>query len=343
MRVCFGEIVLSSYGVRWICPEPWAIETFIGSAYAKCDNVPNLIHSTGHAFPSMCEGQAKVYLERTIPTLFGRELPHSKLWTMAEGERFYDVHQVQDTHSTRREKFYFDVSAFFGKSDVPNTAFWLDLPEPNRSVPVTSLFSREELCSIAEPDLTGTRHWIDEYQIRFKQSSSEQNGHRIAALSARTRSIEVAPVRTYVNQDIPFLHGFRFYRLFIVQQIIHWHQGHDVRLTELGPRRDGRLPRPGVDCIAFKPLAPYDFCRDFLNFMFWTHQPDAFQERAEVEAFAETARFAVRSGLFTARELRAALMEAGLSPRLRNNLKAALGGEASVAPRHAAVERRLAH
>ncbi len=302
----------------------------------------NLIHSPEHAFPSMCAGQARVYLERSVPSLFGRELPYAKLWTMAEGERFYDVYQVQDTHSVRREKFYFDVSAFFGRPEPVGSADWPDLPEPNRSVPLTCLLSRDELLSIGDPG-RGAGPGLDDYLVRFKQASSEQLGCRIASLSARARTIEVAPVRMYVNEEIPFLHGYRFYKLFIVHQLIHWHQGHDVRLTELGPRRDGRMPRPGQDCVAFKPLPPYDFCRDFLNFLFWTHQPDAFESAAEVEAFAQTARFAIRAALFTCRELRATLGEAGLTVRVRNRLRAALGAETPLPRSGAHAERRLAH
>jgi hypothetical protein len=305
--------------------------------------LPNLIHSTDHSFPAMCEGQAKVYLERTVPALFGRELPHSKLWTMAEGERFFDVHQALDSQSMRRERFYFDVSAFFGKPELPANMLWRDLPEPNRAYPLSSLFSREELQSIGPQDRSGTRRGIEDHVVRFKQFSSEQIGHRIASLSSRTRTIEVAPVRMYMNQEIPFLHGYRFYKLFMLHQICHWQQGHDVRVTELGPRRDGRLPRPGVDCIAFKPLPPYDFARDFLNFMFWTHQPDAFDDIAELEAFAETARFAIQSELFSARELRAALGEAGLAPRLRSLLRATLGVETMRPQDSRPLEHHVAH
>jgi hypothetical protein len=291
----------------------------------------------------MCEGQAKLYLERTIPSLFGRELAHSKLWTMVDGERYFDVHQVQDTDTIRRERFYFDVSAYFDKPSLSANTLWRDLPEPHRTYPLTQFFSREELYFIAPPDNRMSRPWIDEYTVKFKQFSSEQIGQRIATLSTRSRSIEVAPVRMYMNQEIPFLHGYRFYKLFMVHQIAHWQQGHDPRLTELGPRRDGRRPRPGLDCVAFKPLKPYDFARDFLNFMFWNHQPDAFDDRTELDAFAETARFGIQAELFTLRELRQALGEAGLSRILRDRLRAALGFEMSRPRVSAPVERHVAH
>lgn len=286
----------------------------------KRETMPNLIHSARHAFPSMCEGQAKVYLERTIPSLFRRQLAHSKLWTMIEGERYFDVYQVSDQDAGRKEQFYFDVSAFFCKPDLVEGTQWRDLPQPNQCYELTSIIGEDELSSIAPIGRTEARHWISDYTVTFKQFSSEQIGHRVVSLSSRARSFEVSPVRMYVNRDIPFLHGYRFYKLFMVHQIIHWFQGHDTRMTELGPRRDGRLPVPGVDCIQFEPLPPYDFARDFINFMFWNHQPDAFDHRAEIEAFAQTVRYGIRSELFTPEELRAALRAARPSAKVQDIL-----------------------
>jgi|GEM_PF-2641980 len=288
----------------------------------------NLIHSTEHALPSMCAGQAQIYLERTIPHLFGRPLKAAKLWTIIEDDRYFDVYQVLDPESGRKERFYFDVTPYFGRGDCPLEHSWRDLPEPNRRYSIWRFFTESELRSISIEDRSNARSSLDDFTVSFKQYSSEQVGNRIATCSSRERTFNVTPVRSYANGEIPFLHGYLFYKLFVFHQILHLYQGHDVRFTELGPQREGKPALQKDDGICFVPLAPFDFARDFLNFMFSTHRHDAFEVDAELSCFAETARFGVDQGAFSSRELRHAIVDARLDSDLEHRLRAAIGLDA---------------
>jgi len=181
----------------------------------------NLIHSTEHALPSMCAGQAQIYLERTIPHLFGRPLKAAKLWTIIEDDRYFDVYQVLDPESGRKERFYFDVTPYFGRGDCPLEHSWRDLPEPNRRYSIWRFFTESELRSISIEDRSNARSSLDDFTVSFKQYSSEQVGNRIATCSSRERTFNVTPVRSYANGEIPFLHGYLFYKLFVFHQILH--------------------------------------------------------------------------------------------------------------------------
>ena len=290
--------------------------------------MPNLIHSTEHALPSMCVGQAQVYLERSIPHLFGRAIKAAKLWTILKDDRYFDVYQAFDPESGRKEHFYFDVTPFFGRGDFPDGQSWRDLPEPNRTYSLWRFFTDSEIRAISIDDRTGARSSLQNFSLSFKQYSSEQVGNRIATCCVGERTINVTPVRSYGNSEIPFLHGYLFYKLFVFHQILHLFQGHDVRATEIGPQRHGPLPLSNHQSVRFMPLAPFDFARDFLNFMFSTHQHDAFEVDAELDSFAETARFGVEQGVFSPRELRHALVDAGLDSDLEHRLRAAIGLDA---------------
>jgi hypothetical protein len=156
------------------------------------------------------------------------------------------------------------------------------------------------------------------------------------------RQLQVHALRSYATRSIPFLHGFPFYRLFMFHQLVHISQGHAAATSEIGLDGSHGRPLPGRDCVRFRPLRPFDLAHDFLNHMFWTHEPHAFDCASEMTAFAETVRFAVRSGLFTARELRAALANAHLERRLKQRLRASIGLD-TPGPRSESAAERVAH
>lgn len=290
--------------------------------------MPNLIHSAEHALPTLCTGQARIYLERTLPVLFGSPAEFTRLWTISEGERYFDVYQAQDPRSGMKERFFFDVTPFYGRAPRGEGADWQDLPEPNVPYRLTDFVTTDDLLSLSVRDSNDVRRRIESFTVTFKQYSSEQIGGRIATLTIPERNVSVTPVRSYIAEDIPFLHGYRFYKLFIIHQLVHWMQDHDVRSTELSPRRDGRRPTPGLDCISYAPLAPYEYARDFLHFFLSTHQPHAFDDRNELEAFGETVRFAIRTDTFSSRDLRLALSDAALPSKTKLRLREAVGLDA---------------
>jgi hypothetical protein len=303
----------------------------------------NLIQSPEHALPSMCGGQAQVYLDRTIPAIFGEALVASKLWTTVEDDHYYDVYQVVSRDRSRTERFYFDVTPFFGRDTETAYDAWLDLPESQHTYPIWLFFSESDFQAISALGRHGRSADLSDLTVRFDAFSSQDAGGRIATRAENGAGrMRVTAIRSFATTSIPFLHGFLFYRLFMFHQLVHWWQGHAIDTTEVPFDQSPDELRPGRDCVRFTPLAPFDLASDFLNFTFWNHQPSAFDCQAELVAFAETARFGVRSGLFTARELRTSLAEARLDGELKQRLRAAIGVDA---PReiNEAQSERIAH
>jgi hypothetical protein len=303
----------------------------------------NLIQSPEHALPSMCESQARVYLDQVVPSLFGTPLSAAKLWTTVEDDRYYDVYQVSAPDGSRNERFYFDVTPYFERGTEWNYDAWLDTPDTKRTYPVWLFFGESELQYIAALGQSGSFPDLCSVAVSFREEASEGFGYRVASRDTKaTRQIEVHATRSFASTAVPFLHGFPFYRLFIYHQLVHLAQRHPVETTEIGIEGSLAIPVPGEDCVLFAELTPFDLANDFLNFTFFTHEPHAFDMPAELSAFAETARFAVRSGLFTTRELRAALSAAHLDSELKVRLRSLIGVDAP-RPKVESAEERVAH
>jgi hypothetical protein len=217
--------------------------------------------------------------------------------------------------TSREEQCFFDISAFFGRGDIYSPQ--LDLPAPETTVPVEQILGGEAVFQAIgiRDDIDSDEAYaktvnLNRVPVTFKQFSSEMLSRYIALLYPAEQVLEVTPLRCYDENQIPMLHGFQFYQLFIIHALHHVLQEYDQRATETVPKADYYQPVIGEDCLQFEPLPPFNFANEFINYTFWTHRPGAFREKNEVYAFYSVALYALGKGIMTKTELLTALQAA---------------------------------
>ena len=273
------------------------------------------IDSPERAVRSMCITQASVYLEMRLPQVFGRAIVHNRKGSSKIADRHYDIYSFLNPYTSKNEECFFDISAFFGRGDTYSPK--LDLPTPGTTMQVEQILGGDAVfqaigirdASDPEKAFAETMR-LNQVHVTFKQFSSEMLSRYIVLLYPEDRALEITPLRSYDENNIPILHGFQFYQLFIIHALYHILEGYDQRATETVPKADYYNPVIGKDCLGFEPLPLFDFANDFINYTFWTHRPGAFQDPNEVYAFYSAATYALGKGLMKKAELLAAIQAA---------------------------------
>ena len=276
----------------------------------------NEIGSIERALPAMTSTQAQIYLRHTRPEFYDERNGYRprRATTRSDG-RVYEVHEFANEHSGGTERFFFDVTPHVERVPPKPDLDQLDLPGEVETT-LGALLPDVELARMGLGDAAKARAWLSEVRISFRRTPSETLSKHVAAWMQSGDEIRVTPLRDGTLRAAPMLHGFHFYKLFIVHQLMHRDRGFATARTETA-YRTGRVT-PGVDCMAFTPLAPFDFARDFINYSCWTHAEDAFLDPNEAFALRYSAAYGVRSGLFTCGELRAAILAAHTPPRVES-------------------------
>ena len=282
----------------------------------------NEIGSIDRALPAMTGTQAQVYLRHIRPELFDVRNGYRRVNARTfAGGRTYDVHEFEHEASGATERFFFDVTPFVDRVPSLPALERLDLPGEVETT-LATLLPDIELTRMGLKDIVRAREWLGEVRISFRRTPSETLAKHVAAWVPGGDEIHVAPLRDGTLRAAPILHGFHFYKLFIVHQVIHRDRGFIPASTQTA-YRVGPV-RPGVDCMSFTPLDPYDFARDFVNHSCWTHTAEAFLNPNEAFALRFSAAYGVRSGLFTSAELQAAIVAARVAPRIEPAMLAAV-------------------
>ncbi|MDX8380352.1 MAG: hypothetical protein R8K48_10015 [Gallionella sp.] len=251
-------------------------------------------------------------MDRMLPQLFGESVDYQHLKNVVIDGKNYAICEVIHPHKPEVEHFYFDTSAYQDRAYPIAEIERLNLPLPDAPIPLSEFLPDSELALYPWQDKTQLKQWLAEITLVSKAHASSQIQRSVAAYYWDDHRLVISPVRDYTEDDIPVLHGFHFYKLFILHQLIHKAEAHDKNETEthfwLNTTKE--MPQSGVDCIQFTPLTPFNFAHDVVNYTLWTHQLNAFSHPAECSAFSQTVGYGVRSNLFSLVEIRRAISDA---------------------------------
>lgn len=272
----------------------------------------NHIDAPEKAVPVMCPTQISLWMDRMLPQLFGEGVDYQHLKSVVINSKNYHICEAINPNNQHVERFYFDTSAYQNRSYPIAEIERLDLPLPDAPIPLSEFLPASELELYPWQDKTQLKQWLAEITLVSKAHASNQIQRSVAAYYWDDHRLVISPVRYYTEDDIPVLHGFHFYKLFILHQLIHKAEAHDKNETEtpFWSNTSEKMPLSGIDCIQFTPLTPFNFAHDFVNYTLWTHQLSAFSHPAECSAFSLTVGYGVRSNLFTLAEIRRAISDA---------------------------------
>lgn len=213
----------------------------------------------------------------------------------------YDVFEYKPTNFLKNKlKLYYDIEAFFGKNVIisPN----LDMPDHRKIINVSDFTQHDDktcdaLLKIFDVD-------IRKIKIEFKQYSSYMVGQHIADITPDRDKILVAAVREYHKEtSIPIFHGYFVVRMMLDHKVQHLLDNHNFLDTENEFHGDYFCPQIGRDCMQFKPLPPYNYANDLLNYTFFSHNQNAFNEEKEIFGFVSSLHVAFKYNLFGHEEI----------------------------------------
>jgi len=257
------------------------------------------INTPDTALESLTISQAKF----AIPKIFGHlfeDYEYEREGHYFINNRHFDVYKVKADKTDF--KFYEDITAFYGKGNIIPNLMERDLPTPNQPYPLDFVLGRE----YEQLKVYGAKRNIDLDKIKviFKLYSSNMVSNYIAAFYPNRNEIDVTAIKEYhKTYDYPILHSFNLYKLFVLHQVIHILYNHDFYNTEIEIRGDYYQPKIGEDCISFTPISRRTHASEFINYMFWLHQPKAFSRDNEKSAFINSMLFGVQSKLFTIEDI----------------------------------------
>ena len=280
----------------------------------KTDMFSNTSYET--ALKIMCVHNEYIWKESLVAK--NPNLVFKERFSERKNGKNYDTWIFINKDSEEKTVFYFDISGFFGRGDIILKSSFLNLPPPNAPLSLGELLGKEgewfiNVAKEVSVDLSNLK-------IVFKQYSSDMLSQYVAFFDPRVNSLLVTPVRCYLSDDFPILHGFYFYRLMIEHQIQHLLDKYDAAETEVVKTADYFKPVPGKDCVDFMPLEPYNYANDLINYTFYTHSPSAFEKEEEKRAFGSSLHYGFRSSLFSLNEILSSISNAGLDINLRNIL-----------------------
>jgi len=279
------------------------------------------INTPDIALESLTISQAKI----AIPAIFGYlfdKYEYERDGHYFIDNRHYDVYKV--IAENREYVFYEDITAFYGLGNIIPHLWERDLPTPNNP------YSLEFVLGVDYEQLKnyGTKKNIDldKIKVRFKKYSSNMVSNYVAAYYPERKEIDVTAIKEYhKTYDFPILHSFNLYKLFVMHQVIHILYNHDFYNTETEIRGDYYQPKNGEECISFTPIQRRTFANEFINYMFWTHKPEAFNRENEKSAFLNSVLFGVKSKLFSVEEVIDAIIESNSDTNTRNCLIESIG------------------
>ena len=257
----------------------------------------------------------RVWMER----LTGRNYTLLHQETFTQDGQPHDRISFRDENTGETKEAVFNVSPFFGKTLLFKVYEW-DYPTPDLPMPIKDILEYEEspYFRFYKPSDTN----FNDITLTFKTYSSEMVGSRIVYYDPVESEMLVTTIRTYIKQlDIPILHSYVFYRMFIEHQLVHNNMSHDARETEVAFQADYFKPNPGVDCESFTPLPGYNFANDLLNYTFYTHKPGALYEHVEQQAFLASIFFGLSKNSFKIPELLEGIQKAKLESKLTKKLE----------------------
>jgi hypothetical protein len=215
--------------------------------------------------------------------------------------KHYDVFDYESTDElTKKLQLYYDVDAFFGKNLIVPPH--LDIPDRGSPMTVAEFSQCENLTcdtilKIFDID-------IRKINLEFKQYSSDMVGQHVADITPERNKILVAPVREYHKEtSLPIFHGYFVTRMMVDHKVQHLFDDYDFLKTENKLKGDYFCPQIGRDCMQFEPLPAYNYANDLLNYTFYSHIQNAFNEIEEICAFIASLHVAFDYGLFEPQEI----------------------------------------
>lgn len=251
-----------------------------------------------------------------------QEVWNRRIGSFSENGRNYDVYEFDNPVSREREKIFFDITYFFGRVPLLLEPKRLNFPVAHfeKKISVKEMFG-EQLVNEAFPDISNSdKAKLNSTTLFFEAVPSNIVSNLIAIDNKSESVIEVFPLREFHKDGFPMLYGYHFYILFIIHQLTHGLLCHKVEETEIRETKEARLIDIGVDCVSFTPIAELTIANDFVNYLFWTHQPTAFENTNEQRAFQRMAKFAFSSNLFSKDELQSAISKSKIDGKLQNLL-----------------------
>ena len=267
------------------------------------------------AYPVMCV--TNEYLWRDYILAVDPEFSFSEQSLIEGNKRSYDVLHFMNQSTGEKLSFFFDVTSFYG---IPGIILRDgDLPSPGSTFTLPDVFGEAGEYMV---DLGNSRGIdVSMLTVTFKVYSSKMVSQHVAIWYHHNNNIDVTPIRDYMMPfDVPVLHGFRFWMLMFLHQFQHVLDWHDTAKTEIIVKGDYYKPVPGRDCLYFKELPAFGFANDLLNYTFYTHKPEAFEEVNELNAFGAAILHGFIKKLFTYEQIVDSLLLSKLEKSLEANL-----------------------
>lgn len=274
------------------------------------------INTPETAIKSLTISQAKVAMPAILSHLFDNyEVIEQRLIKIENSH--YDVYIIKACH--QEYEFYDNVTAFFGKGKIIQNLMEKDLPSPN--TPYSLEFVLQNYYQYLKKIGIGKNINIDNVKVRFKIYASNMVSNYIAAYYPDRNEIDVTAIKEYnKTYDFPILHSFNLYKLFVLHQVIHILDNHEFTDTETEIKGNYYQPIIGKDCIHFTPINKRTHANEFINYMFWTHQPNAFDDENEINAFICAVSFGIETKVFTQDEIIESIKEAKINNKTQENL-----------------------
>ena len=273
----------------------------------ECDNMIYL-NQPETAFTTLTTLQAKI----AINYYFHRkrvDYSIAKISLRCIDEMIYDEYEILSGEETYL--YYEDVTQVFGRSnELPRAG--LDYPDSDTPYALERVLG-SEYYEILKGNCLNQGIDLAAIDVVFKDYSSDMVSKYIAAFYPQYNEIRATAIKEYDKEHkYPVLHSYRLYNMFIVHQILHllYQQDFNETETETGYKEDYYQPKRGIDCIDFSPIEQRSFANEYVNYSFWTHQPDAYQNEKEAKIFFHSAEYGIKTGLFTLEELAAAILAA---------------------------------
>lgn len=262
------------------------------------------------ALSTLCITQSDLSIDWHLNKFYpGEKSAFSRLGSREIDGRHFDVYEGK-AGSTNRE-YWMDVSYWYGRGlDMSPKR---SLPPPGEIKTVLDFFAGPSASNfpLTSEQLEASRDFLSQFEVRFATWSSNQFSHAVATpplVAGESPTIFATAVRKYIDEDLPFLHGFRFIAPFVAHQIYHLLIGEisDYH-TEL--KADYYRPEPGVECIDFDWLPSDSPANDFWNYMLTAHKPGAFSVDGEKYALIFSINSIISDGYVSGDELYQALQK----------------------------------
>lgn len=215
--------------------------------------------------------------------------------------KHYDVLDYESTNKLLSKlQLYYDVEAFFCKNMIVPPH--LDIPDPGKPIKASDFTQYDN--STCDTILRIFDVDIRKINLEFKQYSSVMVGQHVADITPERNKILVAAVREYHNEtSIPIFHGYLVIRMIVDHKIQHLLDNYSFLKTENKLQGDYFRPQIGRDCMQFKPLPAYNYANDLLNYTFYSHNQNAFNEEKEIFGFVASLHVAFNYNLFEPQEI----------------------------------------